>query len=50
MEEGKSALKLLTCKPRIKLPLRRPWRKWEDPIRMDIKGIDVYMRNWIDSY
>ena len=39
MEEGRSAFKILTGKPIGKRPLGRPWRRWEDNIRMEIKEI-----------
>ena len=39
MEKGRSAFKILTGKPTRKRPLRRPRRRWEDNIRMDIKEI-----------
>ena len=38
MEEGRSAFKILTGKPTGKRPLGRPRRRWEDNIRMDLKG------------
>ena len=31
------------------LPLERPRHRWEDCIRMDLKEIDVNIRNSIDS-
>ena len=34
MEEGRSALKMLTGKPTGKRPLGRPRRRWDDNIRM----------------
>ena len=39
MEEGRSASKILTCKPTGKRLLGRSGGRWEDNIRMD----------WIDS-
>ena len=36
MEEGRSAFKILTGNPSGKRPLRRPMRRWEDSIRMDL--------------
>ena len=36
MEEGRSAFKILTCKPTGKRPLGRPRRRWEDHIRMGL--------------
>ena len=38
-----------TCTSTGKRPLGRPWRRWEDIIRMDLKGIVVNARNWFDS-
>ena len=37
MEEGRSAFKILTGKPRGKRPSGRPRRRWEDNIRMDLE-------------
>ena len=36
-EEGRSAFKILTGKPKGKTPLGRPRRRWEDNIRMDLE-------------
>ena len=46
MEEGRSAFKILTCKPTGKRPLRRPR---EDSIRMDLEEIGINAGNWVDS-
>ena len=48
MEEGRSALKILTGKPTGKRPLGRPRHRWEDNIRMDLKETGIEARNWID--
>ena len=48
IEEGRSAFKILTGKPRGKRPLWRPRRIWEDIIRMDLKEIGTNTRNWVD--
>ena len=37
MEEGSSALKILTGNPTGKRPLGRPGRRREDNIKMDLK-------------
>ena len=37
MEEGRSALKILTGTPTGKRPLGRPTHRWEDNIIMDLK-------------
>ena len=41
MEEGRGAFKILTGKPTGKRHLRRPRRKREDNIRMDIEEIGI---------
>ena len=41
MEEGRSALKILTGKPTGKRPLGRPRRRWEDNIRMRLVSMRV---------
>ena len=45
MEEGVSAFKILTGKPKGKRPSGRPRRKGED----NIKGIGVNSEGWVDS-
>ena len=49
MEEGRSAFKTLTDKPTANIPLGRLTYIWEDNIRMDLKEISMYTRNWVDS-
>ena len=49
MEEGRSAIKILTGKPIGKRPLGRLRRRWEDNIRMDLKEIGINSGNWVDS-
>ena len=49
MEEGRSALKILTGKPTGKRPLGSPRRRWEDNIRMDFEEIGINVGNWVDS-
>ena len=49
MEEGRSALKILTGKSKGKRPLGRPSHRWEDNIRMDLEEISVNAGNWVDS-
>ena len=45
MEEGRSAFKNVTGKPTGK----RPRRRWEDNIRMDLEEIGINDGNWVDS-
>ena len=49
MEEGRSALTILTGKPIGKRPLGRPRRRWEGNIRMDLEEIGIDASNWVDS-
>ena len=49
MEEGRSAFNILTGKPTGKKRLRRPRRRWEDNIRMNLKEIGIHTRNWVNS-
>ena len=49
MEEGRSALKILTDKPTGNRHLRRPRRRWEDNIRMDLEEIVISAGNLVDS-
>ena len=44
MEEGRSALNILTDTAAGK----RPRRRWENTIRIDIKEISINTRNWVD--
>ena len=49
MEEGRTAFKMLTGLRAGKRPLGGPTRRWEDNIRMDIKGIGTNTKNWENS-
>ena len=46
---SRSASKILTGKPIGKKPLERSRRRWKDYIRMDLKGIGINTRNWVDT-
>ena len=48
-EEGRSYFKILTGKPTGNRPLGRPWRRWEDNIRIFLKEISINTRIWVDS-
>ena len=49
MEKGTRAFKILTGEPTGKRLLVRPWRRWEDNIRMDIEKIGINVGNWVDT-
>jgi hypothetical protein len=47
MEEGKDVYRVLVGRPEDKRPLRRPRRRWEDNIKMDLRNIRIDGANWI---
>ena len=49
MEEDWRVFKILTSKSTGNILLRRPRRRWEDNIRMDLKEISINKRFWFDS-
>ena len=49
MEEGRSAFKIKTGKPKGRRPLGRPRRRWEGNIRMDLEEIGINAGNGVDS-
>ena len=49
MEEGRSAIQILTGKHTGKRPLGMPRRKYETNIRMDLEEIGINAGNWVDS-
>ena len=50
MEEGRCSFKILTGNLQEETFIGRPRRSWEDRIRMDLKEICIYTRNWVDSF
>ena len=48
MEEGRRAFKILTGTPTGKRPLGRSRYRWEDNIRIDLKEIGIFTRNWVN--
>ena len=49
MEEGRSAFKILTCKPTGKRHLGGPSRRWEENLRINLKEIGINTCKWVDS-
>ena len=49
MEEYRSAFEFFTGNPTGKRPLGKSRRRWVDNVIIDLKGLDVNMRNWTDS-
>ena len=48
MEKSRNAYRVLVGKPESKRPLRRPRRRWEDNIRMDLREVGCDPGVWID--
>jgi hypothetical protein len=46
-ERRENCSKFLVGKPEGKRPLGRPGHRWEDNIRMDLKGIGLGSVDWI---
>jgi hypothetical protein len=47
MGEGKGVYRVLVGRLKRKRPLRRPWRRWENNIKMDLGEIGIGGANWI---
>jgi hypothetical protein len=48
MSEERNAYRILVGKPEGKRLIGRPRRKWENNIKMDLKGIELGCTGWID--
>jgi hypothetical protein len=48
MGEKRNAYRILVGKPEVKGPLEGLRHKWEDNIKMDLRGIGWSSMNWID--
>ena len=47
MEEGRDVYEVLVRKPEGKRPLRRPRRRWEDNIKMDLQVVGRGCGDWM---
>jgi hypothetical protein len=47
MGKGKNVYRVLVGKPKGKRPLKRPRRRWEDGIKMDLREIGLGVVEWI---
>jgi len=45
---GRDVYRVLVVKPEGKRPLGRPWRRWEDNIKMDLQEVGCGGMDWID--
>jgi hypothetical protein len=48
MSEKRNAYKILVGKPEGTRPIRRPRRRWDDNIKMDLREIGWSGMDWID--
>ncbi|KAJ4435309.1 hypothetical protein ANN_17919 [Periplaneta americana] len=48
MGESRNAYRVLVGRPEGKIPLRRPRRRWEDNIKMDLRKVEYDDRDWIN--
>ena len=48
MEEGRGVYRVLVGKPEGKRPLRRPGRRWEDNIKMDLQEVGGSSGDWME--
>ncbi|KAJ4441371.1 hypothetical protein ANN_11226 [Periplaneta americana] len=48
MGESRNAYRVLVRSPEGKIPLRRPRRRWEDNIKMDLREVGYDDRDWIN--
>jgi hypothetical protein len=47
MGQGRGVYRVLVGRPEGKRPLRRPRRRWEDNIKIDLREIGIDGANWI---
>ena len=48
MEQSRNTPRVLVPKPEGKKPLRRPRRRWEDNIKMDLREVGCNAGDWLD--
>ena len=48
MEEVRGLYRILVWKPEGKRPLGRPWRRWEENIKMDLQEVGSGNVDWIE--
>jgi hypothetical protein len=45
--EGRGVYRVLVGRPKVKRPLGRHRRRWEDNIKLDLREIEIDGANWI---
>ena len=48
MGEGRGLYRVLVGKPEGKIPVGRPWRRWEDNMKMDLQEVGCGGMDWIE--
>jgi hypothetical protein len=48
MREDRGVHRVLVGKPEGRRPLKRPRRRWEDNIKMDLQEVGGGRRNWME--
>ena len=48
--EWRGVHRVLVGKPEGRRPLGRPWRRWDDNIKMDLREVACGDREWIELY
>ena len=48
MEEGRDVHRVSVGKPEGKRPLKRPRRRWEDNIKMDLQEVGTGCGDWME--
>jgi len=46
--ERRGVYRVLVVNPEGKRPLGRPWRGWEDDIKMDLQEVGCGVMDWIE--
>jgi hypothetical protein len=46
--EGRGVYRVSLGKPEVKRPLRRPWHRWEDNIKIDLQEVGYGGMDWIE--
>jgi len=48
MGESRGIYRVLVGKPEGKRPIVRPWRRWDDNIKMDLREVGCKGMDWIE--
>jgi hypothetical protein len=48
MVEGRGVYRVLVGKPEVKRPLGRPWYRWKDNIKVDLREVGCGGMDWME--